>query len=175
MLLHSPKSGTVIHPKPAILVVLSLVFGLILGGMWNKLDARTDPCTQLNRFDDYILRNQHANESHSLLGGNTSTRGDFQFRKPNSNATLSIAWLMSFPVNYSGSLHNCRYQKSAQSFCCDSRYTCRTRAPPTQAFSSGRSRGRILRATTDVRTWEETERAFQYSRRVLVVHFGVTQ
>lgn len=113
MLLHTPKSGgTAIHPKLTVLVILSLAIGVILGGTWYKIDARTDPCTQSTRgvvsIGDYLLRSQHANGTLSTTWGNTSvTRGDSQLRNPNVDTALSIAWLMSFPVSYSLSYIAC--------------------------------------------------------------------
>lgn len=109
ILLDSPKSGTAIHPKLPFLVILSLVIGIILGGTWNKIDARTDPCTQSTRssgsLDGYLLRNQHGNDPFSIQGSNISVnRVDSQLHQPNVNTALSIAWLMSFPVSYSEKL-----------------------------------------------------------------------
>lgn len=108
ILLDSPKSGTAIHPKLPLLVILSLVIGIILGGTWNKIDARTDPCTQSTRssgsLDGYLLRNQNANGSFLTQWSNISVnRVDSQLQKPNVNS-LSVAWLMSFPVSYSEKL-----------------------------------------------------------------------
>ncbi len=100
-LLHSPKSG-IVYPKVPFLVILSLGFGFFIGGTWNKISARTDPCTKTIRdiesIDNKQLRKQAGNGSLSVAWDDSAMRDYSQLRTSTSNTSLSIAWLMSFPV-----------------------------------------------------------------------------
>ena len=94
-LIQSPRATQILSPSNLPFLIIFFGAGFLIGGTWSRLGTHL-------QHDSNVVSVAHTHttmSSLSLAMDSGTTNVNSYLRKPKTNVSLPIAWLMSFPVS----------------------------------------------------------------------------